>query len=85
VSRVVETFTFDCAEQLVGGFGPGERLGALVAAVDVGADRGLQVSDVGVGAAADGLAGDDAEEVGFPRVYPCTLELICAPPCARSG
>jgi hypothetical protein len=44
------------------GLGPGEWLGALVVAVDVGTDRGLQVGDVGEGAAADCLAGDDAEE-----------------------
>src|SRR5512143_3298827 len=62
VSRVVDWFTFDFAEKVVGGLGPGERFGAFVVAVDVGADRGLQVGDVGEGAAADGLAGDDAEE-----------------------
>jgi hypothetical protein len=47
---------------LVGGFGPGEGLAAFVPAVDVGLDRGDEVLDRGERAAADGLAGDDAEE-----------------------
>jgi hypothetical protein len=49
-------FTFDFAEEFVCGFGPGEWFGAFVVAVDVGADRGFEVGDIGEGAAADRLA-----------------------------
>jgi hypothetical protein len=49
-------------EDFVGGLGPGERFAAFVPAVDEGLDRGDEVLDAGEGAAADGLAGDDAEE-----------------------
>jgi hypothetical protein len=48
-------------EDLVGGFGPDEWVGAVVPAVDVGADRGGEVADAAEGAAVDGLAFDDAE------------------------
>ena len=50
------------ADDLVGVFGPGERVGVFVPAVDVGPDGGLEVLDGVEGAAADGLAGDDREE-----------------------
>lgn len=49
-------------EDLVGGFGPRERLAAVVVGVDVLADGVGEVGDRGEGAAAYGLAGDDAEE-----------------------
>lgn len=49
-------------EDFVGGFGPGEGLAAVVVGVDVGADCCDELLDVLEGAAADGLAGDDAEE-----------------------
>ena len=49
-------------QDFVGGFGPDERVAAFVPAVDEGLDGGDQVFDPGEGAAADGLAGDDAEE-----------------------
>jgi hypothetical protein len=49
-------------EDLVGGLGPDERFAAVVPGVDVGLDGGDEVLDAGEGAAADGLAGDDAEE-----------------------
>jgi hypothetical protein len=49
-------------EDVVGGLGPGERLAAVVPAVDEPADRGGQLADRVEGAAPDGLAGDDAEE-----------------------
>jgi len=50
------------ADDLVGVFGPGERVGVFVPAVDVGPDGGLEVLDGVEGAAADRLAGDDPEE-----------------------
>ena len=49
-------------EDLIGGLGPGERLAAVVPAVDEPADGGGELADRVEGAAADGLAGDDAEE-----------------------
>src|SRR3990172_4123468 len=48
-------------KDLVGGLRPDERLGALVVALDVELDRGDQLGDVVVGAAADLLAGEDRE------------------------
>ena len=49
-------------EDFVGGLGPSERVGAVVVpVVDEGADFGVQVGDAAEGAAADGLAFDDAE------------------------
>jgi hypothetical protein len=82
VSRVVDWFTFEFAAEFVGGLGQDEWLGALVVAVDVGADRRLQVGDIGEGAAADGLAGDDAEE-DLDHVQPraaCRCEMQCDSP-----
>jgi len=49
-------------DDLVGALGPGERVGALVPAVDVNPDCGFEVFDAVEGAAADRLAGDDPEE-----------------------
>ena len=48
-------------EDRVCGFGPDERLGAVVVAVDVVLDRGDQFGDVVVDAAADLLFGEDRE------------------------
>jgi hypothetical protein len=53
----------------------------FVVAVDVGADRGLQVGDIGEGATPDGLAGDDAEE-DLDQVQPRAArrrEMQCDP------
>ena len=44
-------------------------MGVLVPAVDVGLDRLGEVGDAGVGAAPDGLSGDDREEA-FDQVEP---------------
>src|SRR4051794_16304555 len=44
-----------------GGLGPEEWVGAVVPAVDEGADLGVEFVDGAEGAAADGLAFDDAE------------------------
>ena len=49
-------------DEFVGGFGPREGLAALVPALDVGVDRGGELIDAAVAAAADGLPGDDREE-----------------------
>src|SRR6516164_11047038 len=49
-------------EYLVGGLGPGERMTAVVPAVDEGLDGGDEVGDRGEAAAADRLPGDDREE-----------------------
>src|SRR5262249_42339086 len=51
----------DLGEDLVGGGGPDERLGAGVPVGDVVADLRDQDSHEGEGAAADGLSGDDPE------------------------
>ncbi len=51
----------DLGEDLVGGGGPGERLGGAVPVGDVVADLAGQGVDGGKGAAADRLAGDDPE------------------------
>src|SRR3972149_6000990 len=48
-------------EDLVGGLRPDERLGALVVALDEEVDRGDQLGDVVVDAAADLLAGEGRE------------------------
>ena len=48
-------------EDLLGGLGPYERLGALVVALDEVLDRGDQLGDVVVDAAADLLFGQDRE------------------------
>ena len=50
------------ADDLVGALGPNEWVGAVVPAVDVGADGGFEVFDAVERAAVDGLAGDDPEE-----------------------
>ena len=50
------------AEDLFGGFGPQERLAALVPAVDELLEGGIEIVDAGEGPSADGLAGDDPEE-----------------------
>src|SRR3954471_23135069 len=63
VSRKGCSLTWGCVvEDVVGGLGPGEGLAAVVPAVDESADGGGEVFDAAVAAAADGLAGDDAEE-----------------------
>ena len=49
-------------QDLVGGLRPGERVAALVPAVDEGPDRADELRDTREGATADGLAGDDPEE-----------------------
>jgi len=54
-------FTVDLGQDLVGGRGPNERVSAIVPAVDEGADLGVQLAHGAEGAAADGLAFDDAE------------------------
>jgi hypothetical protein len=49
-------------EDLIGGLGPDERVGAVVVpAVDEAADLGVELLDGAERAAADGLAFDDAE------------------------
>ena len=63
------TLTINFGEDLGGGFGPDERVFALVPAVDEGADLDDEVADGGEGAAADGLAFDDAEP-DFDQVQP---------------
>ena len=52
-------FTFDLVEDLVWGFGPDERMLAVVPAVDEVADLDHQVPHGRERAAADGLAFDD--------------------------
>src|SRR5437763_6528489 len=59
----------DFGEDFVGRGGPGERPGVRVPVVDVVADLLDQDLDAGEGAAADRLAGDDAEP-GFDLVEP---------------
>jgi hypothetical protein len=49
-------------QEVVEGLGPGERVAAVVPAVDKAFDGGDEVLDRGEGAAADGLSGDDPEE-----------------------
>ena len=56
-------------EDVVGGFGPGERLGFIVVFVDVAVDRCLQVDDRAKAAASDAAAGERREE-GLDRVQP---------------
>ena len=48
-------------EDFVGGFGPDEWVGAVVPAVDVGADSCGEVADAAERAAVNGLALNDAE------------------------
>jgi len=54
--------TLDLGDQLVWGLGPGEWCGAVVVGIDESPDRVFEVVDADEAAAADGLAGDDAEE-----------------------
>ena len=57
-------------QDLVGRLGPGERMGAVVPAIDVGAQLGVEVLDRGVGAAVDRLAfcnGEPALDHVHPR------------------
>jgi hypothetical protein len=54
----------DLAEDLGGALGPGKWVRVIVPTVDEGTDDGDEVLDRCEGAAADGLAGDDAEEDG---------------------
>src|SRR6478736_633834 len=61
VARCPGKFTFDRGEDLVGCFGPDERVATVVPAVDEGPDLAGQVSHGWEDAAADGLAFDDAE------------------------
>jgi hypothetical protein len=49
-------------QDFVGCLGPGERVAAVVPAVDEGADRGDELSDAVKRSTADRLAGDDPEE-----------------------
>ncbi len=53
----------------VGVLDPAEGFAAVVPGVDVDADRGLEVGHAGEGAAADCLAGEDAEE-DLDQVHP---------------
>ncbi len=48
-------------EDLVGGLGPDERVGAVVLAIDERADGLVELGNGSEGAAVDGLAFDDAE------------------------
>ena len=48
----------DAGEDLVGGFGPNERLGGFVVGGDEFADGGLQFADTAVNPAADLLVGE---------------------------
>jgi hypothetical protein len=59
----------DLGEDLVGGGGPGERVGVGVPVGDLVADLRDEGFDRGEGAAAGGLAGDDAER-GLDLVDP---------------
>jgi hypothetical protein len=55
--------TLGClVDDVVGGFGPDERLASFLPAVDEGLDRADEVLDGCEGAASDGFAGDDPEE-----------------------
>jgi hypothetical protein len=54
--------TVELGEDLVGVFGPGEWLAALVPAIAESPDRGHQFLDAGEVAAAERLALDDREE-----------------------
>jgi hypothetical protein len=56
VPCVRDLLTVGLGEDLVGGLGPGEGVGAVVPAVDEGADLGVEVFGAGVGAVVDGLA-----------------------------
>src|SRR5690242_4394942 len=55
------TFPVDLVKDLIGWFGPDERVFALVPAGDEGADLDHQVADRGEAATADRLAFDDAK------------------------
>jgi hypothetical protein len=57
----LKLFSVCILEYLVCGFGPDERVTAVVPAVDEGADLGVEVLDRAEGAAVDGLLLDDAE------------------------
>jgi len=56
VPCIRDLLTVGLGEDLVGGLGPGEGVGAVVPAIDEGADLGVEVFGAGVGAAVDGLA-----------------------------
>jgi hypothetical protein len=62
-------WTVGFGEDLLGGLGPDERVGAVVPAVDEGADLGVEVFDGLEHASADGLAFDDAEP-DLDQVHP---------------
>jgi hypothetical protein len=61
VRRVRSLLPVGFGQDLVGGFGPDEGVGALVPAVDEGADAAVELGDAGEAAAVDGLAFDDPE------------------------
>jgi hypothetical protein len=54
-------FTVGFVEDLFGGLGPDEGVAAVVPAVDVGADLGVEFVDRAEGAAVDGLTFDQGE------------------------
>jgi hypothetical protein len=62
VARLKSSYAVWLGQDLIGGLGPGEGVGAFCPAVDVGLDRDDQVGERGEGAAADRLPGDDPEE-----------------------
>src|SRR5947207_13229765 len=57
----------DGCQDVIGGFGPAERLGRSISAFDIGGDRALQFSDGSMRTALDALLGQEREE---------TLDLI---------
>ena len=69
VSRVGNWLTVRFRDDGVGVLGPGERFAALIPAVDEAADGIDEFADGVEAAAADGLAGDDAEasQAASPR------------------
>src|SRR5215207_4189289 len=56
-----EVFDGSLRQELVGGFGPGQRVAAGVPAVDEGPDLGGEVAGAREGAAVDGFAFDEGE------------------------
>src|SRR5438477_359780 len=57
----------DGCQDVIGGFGPAERLGRSISAFDIGGDRALQFGDGSMRTALDLLFGQEREE---------TLDLI---------
>ena len=52
----------DGCEDVIGGFGPAERLGRGTSDIDVGGERGFQLGDGSMRAALDLLFGQEREE-----------------------